>query len=180
MPLPTTFVFGSTEKVVSLPSAVTVTDVAETDFTVALGSIWFLALACADAADGQPATERASSGMANRVAILIFCLLSSRTCVDARYSTPNGRRPRTLARRVPDPGAHDLHDQQLARRDAAADRALSRGIRRNLGDARRARVGRALVGDAVRGRQPDRADRRGRGRQRQHARERDDGAHGGA
>ena len=75
---------------------------------------------------------------------------------------------------------HRLHDQQLARRHAAADGAQPRRVRRHLGDARRARVGRALVGDAGRGRQQDRARHRRAGRHGEHARERDDGADGRA
>ena len=53
-------------------------------------------------------------------------------------------------------------------------------VRRDVGDARRARLGRSLVGDAGRSRQQDRAHHRRAGRHGQHARERDDGAHGGA
>ena len=58
--------------------------------------------------------------------------------------------PIDLPRRVPHPLALGLHDQQLPRRDAAGRLSVTRRLRGDLGDARRARLGRAMVDDGKR------------------------------
>src|SRR5262249_42783609 len=70
MPFPTTFVFASTENVVSFPSAVTVSEVPDTDFTVALGRNLSLDWAAPDETPGQATMERKSSGIANSMLLI--------------------------------------------------------------------------------------------------------------
>src|SRR6516164_728631 len=91
MPFPTTFVFASTENVVSFPSAVTVTEVPDTDFTVALDRNWSLDWAAPDEPAGQATVERKSSGIANSV-VLISASDHHWKCADgtAFYANPTG------------------------------------------------------------------------------------------
>src|SRR5215831_17004200 len=98
MPFPTTLVFGSTENVLSFPSAVTVSEVPDTDFTVALGRNWSLDWAAPDETAGQATMERKSSGTANSV-LLISTSDHRWMCVDGRafYVNPTGF-ARTAAR----------------------------------------------------------------------------------
>ena len=76
------------------------------------------------------------------------------------FHAPARRSAARLARRVPDPARVHLPDQQLARRNAARRVRQPARLRRHLGDTRRARLGRGLVGHERRARQPDRADHR--------------------
>ena len=65
-----------------------------------------------------------------------------------------------LPLRVPDPRAHDVPDQPLARRDARGGRGAAGRVRAHVARARHPRLGRGLVGAAADGRRPDRPDRR--------------------
>ena len=85
-----------------------------------------------------------------------------------------------MARRVSDSLAIRLHDQQFTRRHAAEGRGPPRRIRADVGDARRARLGRSLVGNGARSRRQDRPRHRRGAAVGQHARERHDRAPGRA
>src|SRR3982751_934332 len=72
MPLPTTFVLGSTAKVMSLPADVTVSEVADTDLTVVFGAIWFFGFAWAAAVAGRATSETATARAAHTTNVLIL------------------------------------------------------------------------------------------------------------
>ena len=74
---------------------------------------------------------------------------------------------------LPDPRVDDVPDQPLARRDAGRGRATTAAVRARVGDARRASVGRRLVGLGLRDRRPDRRHHRRAARLDRHAPERD-------
>ena len=76
--------------------------------------------------------------------------------------TPTASRPRNrpLALGIPDCRHLHVPREPLARRDAAEDGGLPAGVRRDVVDARRARVARGLVGGRARDRQPAGADPR--------------------
>ena len=77
-----------------------------------------------------------------------------------RSTLPRHARSPRLPLRVPDPGAHDVPHQPLARRDAAEGGGASRRVRAHVARARDPLLGRGLVDDADDGRRPGRADRR--------------------
>ena len=85
-------------------------------------------------------------GRASSEARLFYC-----TIADCRLAIADlliRRMDLTLtARRVPDSLDVGLHDQQLARRDAARRRGEPGGVRRDVDIAGRTRLGRAVVDD---------------------------------
>ena len=91
---------------------------------------------------------------------------------------PGGRAAR-VPRAVPDPRGDDVPHQPLAGRDARRRRGARARVRAHLEDARRARLGRGLVGPAARGRRPDRPPDRRAARLGLDAPERDDRRGGG-
>jgi Kynureninase len=89
-------------------------------------------------------------------------------------SSSSDERPARVSRPLPDPRAHDVPDQPLARRDAGGGRRACARVRAHVGGAGHPRVGRGLVDDAADGRRPDRPHRRRARGNRLHAPERVD------